>query len=217
MVFNILFTIEYFLRLYCSPRPSHYARSFFGIVDLLSILPAYLALLVFPNAYYLVTIRLLRLLRFFRILKLIELSGEAKSITRALHSSIPKIAIFFYGLLILVFLEGTVMYLVEGAVNPGFSSIPQSVYWAIVTMTTVVYGDVSPITGAGKIIASLIMLSGYAIIAVPTGIVTAQMTRVGRDSDSMLVKERTCDRCGLEGNTEGARFCRRCGESLPLS
>ncbi|MEM6884571.1 MAG: ion transporter [Verrucomicrobiota bacterium] len=210
-----LFSIEYGLRVYCSPRRKEYLFSFFGIIDLLSILPAYLALLIGPESYYLVTIRLLRLLRVFRVLKLLELSGEAQIILRALRQSLPKIAIFFYALLILVFIEGTIMYLIEGGTNPGFNSIPQSVYWAIVTMTTVGYGDVSPITVTGKVFASFIMLTGYAIIAVPTGIVTAQLTRRSRNEDTKLVKERICEHCGLEGHTEGAKYCRRCGETLP--
>jgi voltage-gated potassium channel len=214
-ILTILFTIEYGIRIYCSPRRRQYIFSFFGIVDLLSILPAYLALLISPASYYLVTIRLFRLLRVFRVLRLLELSGEAQTILRALRQSMPKIAIFFYALLILVFLEGTVMYLVEGGTNPGFNSIPQSVYWAIVTMTTVGYGDVSPITFTGKVIASFIMLSGYAIIAVPTGIVTAQLTARPRNKDAKLIKERDCESCGLEGHTKEAKFCRRCGDSLP--
>lgn len=211
---TILFTIEYGLRIYCSPRRKEYLTSFFGIIDLISILPAYLALII-PASYYLVTVRLLRLLRIFRILKLLELSSEAKTILRALRHSMPKIAIFFYALLILVFIEGTVMYLIESGTNPGFNSIPQSVYWAIVTMTTVGYGDVSPITVPGKVLASFIMLCGYAIIAVPTGIVTAQLTARPRDKDAKLIAERVCENCGLEGHTEGAKFCRRCGSTLP--
>ena len=207
-----LFTIEYILRVYCTPRRKEYIFSFFGIVDLLSILPAFLALLISPSSYYLVTIRLFRLLRVFRVLKLLELSGEAQTILRALRKSMPKISIFFYALLILVFLEGTVMYLIEGGVNSGFSSIPQSIYWAIVTMTTVGYGDVSPATVPGKVIASFIMLSGYAIIAVPTGIVTAQLTSKPRNRATQLIRERSCDNCQLVGHTEGAKFCRRCGK-----
>lgn len=209
-----LFTIEYALRIYCTPRRKEYAFSFFGIIDLLSILPAYLAFFL-PSSYYLVTIRLFRLLRVFRVLKLLELSGEAQTILRALRQSMPKIAIFFYALLILVFLEGTVMYLVEGGTNPGFNSIPHSVYWAIVTMTTVGYGDISPVTVPGKVVASFIMLSGYAIIAVPTGIVTAQLTARPRNEDAKLIKERDCENCGLVGHTKEAKFCRRCGDSLP--
>jgi len=211
-----LFTLEYALRLYCTPRRKDYAFSFFGMVDLLSILPAYLALLISPASYYLVTIRLFRLLRVFRVLKLLELSGEAQAILRALRQSMPKIAIFFYSLLILVFLEGTIMYLVEGGTNTGFDSIPQSIYWAIVTMTTVGYGDVSPITIPGKIIASFIMLSGYAIIAVPTGIVTAQLTSKKRNNqEEVLIAEHKCNHCGLKGHTREAQYCRRCGEALP--
>lgn len=210
-----LFTIEYGLRLYCAPRRWSYAKSFFGVVDLVSILPAYLALFLAPTGYYLVTIRLLRLFRIFRVLKLIELSGEAQTILRALRHSLPKIGIFFYALLILVFIAGTLMYLIEGGSNPGFSNILQSVYWAIVTMTTVGYGDVSPITPAGKVLASMIMLSGYAIIAVPTGIVTAQLSRGRRDKEEELIMNRQCQTCGLKGHTLEAKFCRRCGDELP--
>ena len=210
-----LFTIEYVLRLYCSPRRKTYAFSFFGVVDFISIMPAYLALFAWPSSYYLVTIRLLRLLRVFRILKLLELSGQAQFILRALRQSMPKIGIFFFALIILVFLEGTLMYLVEAGVNPGFNSIPNSVYWAIVTMTTVGYGDVAPMTAIGKLIASAIMLSGYAIIAVPTGIVTAHLSRTDRSGDSTILPRRECENCGLSGHTEEARFCRRCGDTLP--
>lgn len=210
-----LFTIEYGLRLYCSPRRKEYATSFFGIVDFLSIMPAYLALFTWASSYYLVTIRLLRLLRVFRILKLIQLSSQAQIILRALRQAMPKIGIFFFALLILVFLEGTLMYLIEAGQNPGFNSIPNSVYWAIVTMTTVGYGDVSPITPVGKMIASLIMLSGYAIIAVPTGIVTAHITRSERSGDALLLPRRKCKNCDLAGHTEEAQFCRRCGDKLP--
>tara|TARA_R100000027_G_scaffold63204_2_gene55741 strand:+ start:3879 stop:4715 length:837 start_codon:yes stop_codon:yes gene_type:complete len=210
-----LFTIEYALRLYCSPRRKEYATSFFGVVDFLSVMPAYLALFTWSSSYYLVTIRLLRLLRVFRILKLIQLSSQAQMILRALRKSMPKIGIFFFALLILVFLEGTLMYLIEGGNNPGFNSIPNSVYWAIVTMTTVGYGDVAPLTPLGKMVASLIMLSGYAIIAVPTGIVTAHITRAERSGDSLLLPQRKCKNCELSGHTEEAQFCRRCGDKLP--
>jgi voltage-gated potassium channel len=218
-----LFTIEYGLRLYCAPRRWHYAKSFFGIVDFISILPTFLALLL-PSATYLVSIRLLRLLRIFRILKLLTLSGEARLIIKALQHSMAKIAVFFYGILILVFIEGTLMYLVEGGLgyaDSEFDSIPRSVYWAIVTMTTVGYGDIVPMTPMGQVLASMIMLTGYAIIAVPTGIVAAEFNLIHRQElkdkggeDALLDMERECKRCGLKGHTLEARFCRRCGEEL---
>lgn len=207
---TLLFTAEYVLRLIAARHAWHYARSFFGIVDLLSILPAYLALLV-PGAQYLLIIRVLRLLRIFRILKLVRYLSEASVLTQALRASLAKITVFLAVVLTLVTVIGALMYVIEGP-RYGFTSIPTSIYWAIVTLTTVGYGDIAPKTPWGKGLASLAMILGYGIIAVPTGIVTvglAQAQAAGRRTT------RPCPRCGLERHEPDARYCRRCGEGLP--
>lgn len=205
-VFTILFTIEYILRLVASHRPTAYARSFFGIVDLLSFLPTYISALV-PGAQSLLVIRVLRLLRIFRILKLVRFVKGADVLLRAMISSRAKILVFFTVVTTFVIIAGTIMYLVEGPQN-GFTSIPMSVYWAVVTVTTVGFGDVVPGTPLGRFIASLCMMAGYAIIAVPTGIVTSEILQQGdRTTDA-------CPACGVHGHLPDAHFCRRCGEKL---
>jgi len=206
--FTILFTIEYAARLWTVKSSLHYARSFFGIVDLLAILPTYLSLLV-PGAEYFVVVRALRVLRVFRVLKLVEYLQEARTITRALKSSSAKIQVFLLAVVILVVIFGSLMYLVEGEVN-GFTSIPQSVYWAVVTLSTVGYGDVTPQTPLGQFLASILMVTGYGIIAVPTGIVTAEFAR-----EYIHTSRRSCPNCSAEGHAEDARFCRRCGKPMP--
>lgn len=205
--FTGLFTVEYLARLYSAKRPLHYAGSFFGVVDLLAILPSYLSLLI-AGSQYLLAIRALRLLRIFRILKLSRYLGEANVLTDALRASRFKITVFLLTVLTLVVIMGSVMHLVEGPQN-GFTSIPTSIYWAIVTLTTVGYGDISPQTPLGQIISSALMIVGYGIIAVPTGIVTAELTR----ASSPVVKR--CERCGLEAHDPDAAFCKRCGTPLP--
>ena len=205
-VFTGLFTVEYGLRLWCSPRPMRYARSFFGIVDLAAILPTYVSL-VAPGGQAILTVRALRLLRIFRVLKLTEYVSEASALMLALRSSRRKITVFLATVVTLVVMLGSIMYLVEGAEN-GFTSIPRSVYWAIVTLTTVGYGDIAPRTVAGQGLAALIMIMGYAIIAVPTGIVTVELGAVARASRVR------CDRCGLTGHDRDARHCKRCGHML---
>ena len=205
--FTILFTLEYAARLWCAPRPGRYARSFFGVVDLVSILPTYLSLLL-PGAQALLVVRSLRLLRVFRVLKLGEYTSEASSLRHALARSRQKITVFLAVVLTLVLVLGSLMYLVEGPAN-GFTSIPRSVYWAIVTLTTVGYGDITPHTVAGQVLASVVMILGYGIIAVPTGIVTVEL---GRGSGASPA--RGCRRCGLAGHEVDARYCRRCGEAL---
>ena len=207
--FTILFTIEYALRLMCVARPIRYARSFFGVVDLLSILPTYLSLFL-PGARYLTVIRTLRCLRIFRVLELATYLEEIESLTAAMKASRRKILVFVFGVIALVVVLGSVMYLVEGADN-GFTSIPRSVYWAIVTLTTVGYGDISPRTDLGQAIAAGIMILGYGIIAVPTGIVTAELTHVGKAKPS---SRRACESCSAEGHDLDAEFCKRCGEPL---
>lgn len=209
-VFTGLFTLEYVCRLWVVKRRMAYARSFYGLVDLLSILPAYIELLV-PGSHYLMTLRVLRLLRMFRVLKMAEHLGEASVLLNALIASRRKIMIFFTAVLALVLVEGTIMYVLEKEANPDFANIPQSVYWAIVTITTVGYGDVTPVTLAGKMMASVIMLTGFAIIAVPTGIVTSELGREFRGGGS---KRRRCNECGWENHDPRARYCHQCGTDL---
>jgi len=206
-VFTALFTVEYVARLRVVRRPWAYASSFFGVVDLLSILPSYLGLLI-PGTHYLMTLRVLRLMRMFRVLKLAEYLGEANTLLGALHASRRKIVVFLLGMLSVVFVEGTVMYVVEQGANPDFSNIPQSVYWAIVTVTTVGYGDVAPVTLLGKMMASIVMLTGFAILAVPTGIVTYE---IGREMRERMAPQVECQECGWREHGPRARFCQQCG------
>lgn len=205
--FTILFTVEYILRLLCFPKPWRYAISFFGMVDLLAILPTYLSALV-PGSQYLLTVRILRVLRVYRILKLVEYLGESAVILNALRDSRKKITVFLMAVMAVVVIMGSLMYVVEGPTH-GFSSIPASIYWAIITLTTVGYGDIVPHTPMGKTVASFIMLLGYAIIAVPTGIVTAAMTRASGGG-----APRKCPGCGLGGHDQDARCCKFCGRPL---
>ncbi len=201
-IFTILFTIEFLLRIYVSPRPSRYLLSSWGIIDLLAILPTYLSL-IFVGYQYLLVVRILRLLRVFRILKLVRFTKEAMYLIRALKASLFKISIFFMTVIVIVVILGTVMYVVEAGQH-GFSSIPQSIYWAIITVTTVGYGDIVPFTILGKFIASVAMIIGYAIIAVPTGIVTVEMAKSGERkkecpgcSNSVSLSDNYCSHCGM--------------------
>lgn len=209
-VFTILFTIEYVLRLASVKKPLSYAKSMFGIVDLLAILPTYLSVLL-PGAQSLLVIRSLRLLRVFRILKLGRYVDESHVLLTALRASRQKIIVFLTAVVTLVLLVGAAMYLIEGA-ESGFTSIPQSVYWAIVTMTTVGYGDIAPQSVVGKILASIVMILGYGIIAVPTGIVTAELTKVKPTRD--LMNTQCCPSCAAEGHDKNATFCKFCGHKL---
>ena len=218
-VFTILFTIEYILRIISVKQPLKYIFSFFGVVDLLSIIPTYLALFAVPDqAHYLTTIRILRLLRLFRIFKMARYIGGANLILMALKMSRPKIVVFLFAVLTMAIIMGTVMYIVEGTSsppNPAFSSIPQSTYWAIVTITTVGYGDIAPMHPLGKFLASFAMITGYAIIAVPTGIVGAEINRqMKRKQD---YSNRACSNCGAQVHTSDARYCRVCGDKLDLN
>jgi voltage-gated potassium channel len=210
-VITVLFTIEYVLRLYVSDSPVRYSRSFFGVVDLLAILPTYIDLLI-PGAHYLMLLRVLRVLRIFRVLKLVKYIGEANTLMRAMRSSARKIAVFIFVVLNLVLILGSLMYLIEGAEN-GFTSIPKSVYWAIVTLTTVGYGDISPQTPLGQFVASIIMITGYGIIAVPTAIVTSEMTRPTSEATG---SDPVCPVCGWESHDHDATYCKACGARLPL-
>ena len=209
-VFTILFTIEYLVRLWVVKRPVAYARSFFGIVDLVSFAPTYLEFLA-EGSHYLMVLRVLRLLRIFRVLKMSQHVGEAGVLLNALRASRAKIFVFFLSVMTLVLIEGTVMYLIEGQINPGFRNIPQSIYWAIVTLTTVGYGDVAPISVLGKMMASVIMLTGFAIIAVPTGVVTVE---IGREMSVRSSSGRRCRSCGNSHHPGDARFCHQCGSAL---
>ena len=211
-LFTALFTLEYLARLACSPKPWRYATSFFGVVDLVSVLPTYLALF-FPELYALIDVRVLRLLRVFRVLKLAAYVNEYQSLANALIASRRKILVFLSAVLMLVVVMGTVMYVVEGPEH-GFTSIPTSVYWAITTMTTVGFGDITPKTDLGRLISSAMMLLGWGTLAVPTGIVTAEMTshKLSRKSQTTT---RTCHHCLSEGHQPHARFCFQCGAPLP--
>lgn len=206
-MFTAFFTLEYLLRIYCVRRPGLYVRSFFGAIDLLGTLPTYLSLFL-PGAQYLLVIRVLRVLRVFRILKLARFLGEANTIVAALRASLRKILVFIAGVLTLTVILGSMMYLVEGGEH-GFTSIPRSVYWAIVTLTTVGYGDISPQTPLGQVLAAFIMICGYGIIAVPTGIVTVELSQVGKK-----ISTQACPSCGGDGHAYDARFCKWCGANL---
>jgi len=209
--FTILFTIEYALRIWLSKKKSGYIFSFYGLVDLFAIIPTYISLFI-VNTQYLVVIRALRLLRVIRILKLGRFLKDAEFLSEALRASRAKIQIFLGSMLTIVLIAGTVMYIVEGPEN-GFTSIPMAMYWAIVTLTTVGFGDITPITPLGKLMASVIMLVGYGIIAVPTGIVTSEMTQV--KVNRKLKLQRKCRKCMHLIEDADAFFCKYCGEELP--
>ena len=206
--FTALFTLEYLLRLYCSPKPKSYATSFYGVVDLLAILPTYLAIL-FPGASFMGVIRALRVMRIFRILKLVRYLQESNILLRSLLMARRKIFIFFSTVAILVTIFGALIFVIEGPEN-GFTSIPKSIYWAIVTITTVGYGDLVPQTDLGKALASLTMLLGYSILAVPTGIFTAELHQE-MQSHKVLVK---CPNCSQSGHDSDAMHCKHCGSEL---
>jgi voltage-gated potassium channel len=213
--FTLLFTLEYVLRLLCVTRPMRYARSFFGVIDVLAILPTYLALLV-PGLHALIDVRVLRLLRVFRIFKLTTFMREYQAMGGALLASWRKIMVFLSAVLMIVVVMGTLMYVVEGPAN-GFVNIPTAIYWAITTMTTVGFGDITPKTDLGRFIASLMMLLGWGTLAVPTGIVTAEMTMQRRDEAAAAGArhpDRVCGVCGQEGHAPQAAYCHHCGASL---
>ena len=204
IIFTVLFTIEYFLRIYCIRKPFSYIFSFFGIIDFLSIVPTYLSILL-PGTKVFAVIRVLRVLRIFRVLKLVQYVGEADFLAKALIASRRKIFIFLFGVMNIVIILGSIMYLIEGEAS-GFTSIPKSIYWAIVTLTTVGYGDISPATNLGQSIAAFIMITGYCIIAVPTGIVTSEINFASSQSEGK--KCIVCEKNGLEID---ATFCSKCG------
>ncbi len=209
-VFTAIFTIEYLVRLVIVSKKKKYVLSFYGLIDLLSILPTYLALILVGAQYFMV-LRAFRLIRVFRVLKMVRFLGEAQILSSALRGSRIKITVFLVAVMCVVFVMGTVMYVVEGPEN-GFTSIPVSIYWCIVTLTTVGYGDIAPHTLAGQVIASVIMILGYGIIAVPTGIVTNEMTKA--NERSRAGKPFVCNNCGETGHALDAKFCKTCGNSF---
>jgi voltage-gated potassium channel len=207
-VFTVVFTLEYIARVISIGKPWYYITSFYGIIDFLSVIPTYLSLFI-SGGQYLLIIRALRLLRIFRILKLSRYMGEASSLSAALKASRHKITVFMWAVLTIVVIMGTLMYMIEGGKN-GFTSIPRSIYWAVVTLTTVGYGDIAPQTVVGQIMASVIMILGYAIIAVPTGIVTAEITQA-KITNRIL---NSCKKCGFDNHAPDAIFCKKCGTIL---
>lgn len=213
---TIIFTIEYFLRIYCLRKPSFYIFSFYGLIDLFSILPSYIAL-VYTGAQALMVFRILRLLRVFRILRLSHFVSASEMLVRSIRASLAKILVFMLFVLLLVTILGSVMYLIEGRINPNFSSIPKAIYWAIVTLTTVGYGDITPVTAAGQFISTVVMLLGYSIIAVPTGIISAEMSgsRHHHGRRTIFHAPIHCPKCGNQITNFEARYCDRCGTPLP--
>ena len=209
-IITILFSVEYILRIVSIKKPLKYIFSFYGVIDFLSTIPKYLSLF-FLGSHHLAALRALRLLRVFRILKLARYVGESNNLMKALKASKAKIAVFLFFVLILCIILGTVMYMIEGEEN-GFTSIPRSVYWAIVTLTTVGYGDIAPHTPLGQFIASIIMILGYGIIAIPTGIVTSEMTK--NHMNSVDINTQSCKSCSAENHKDDAEFCYNCGNKL---
>lgn len=215
-LFTLVFTLEYVARLVCVERPAAYARSGFGVIDLLALLPSYLAILANPLQLF-IDVRVLRLLRIFRILKLSTYFGEYKALTDAMLASRRKIAVFLSIVLLVALVLGTVMYVVEGPAH-GYTSIPVSMYWAVATMTTVGYGDIVPTTDLGRLVASVIMLLGWGTLAVPTGIVSAEFTaqRIEEhDAHMIAASGRVCPACGAVEHQPRARYCHQCGAALP--
>jgi voltage-gated potassium channel len=209
--FTGLFTIEYLLRLWIVKKPLKYFFSFYGLIDLLSILPTFLGLFI-QGSSSLMTIRVLRLLRVFRVLKLVQFLKEAKLLIEALNASRKKIMVFIFAVLTLTILMGTIMYMIEGGEN-GFTSIPRSIYWAIVTLTTVGYGDIAPQTVLGQTVASIIMILGYGVIAIPTGIVGVELSK-SFEGEEKGVSTQVCKSCMSEGHDVDAVHCKYCGEKL---
>jgi voltage-gated potassium channel len=203
--FTILFTLEYALRIFAVKQPSKYIFSFFGIIDLLAIIPTYISIFL-PGTQYLLAIRVIRILRVFRVLKLVKYLDEAQYISEALRASRRKITVFLFAVIMVAIFAGSLVYVIEGKEN-GFTSIPTSIYWAIVTLSTVGFGDITPVTALGKFIAAVIMIVGYGIIAVPTGIVSYEMARVNS-------KQRTCLNCGFNDHDTDAQFCKKCGTKV---
>ena len=211
-VFTILFTVEYLLRIFCIQRPVKYITSFYGLIDLLSIVPSYIGLFI-PGSHYLQVIRILRVLRIFRVLKLVQYINQSNQLLNALSASRPKIAIFLFTISTLLVIFGSIMYLIEGPEN-GFTNIPVSIYWAVVTLTTVGFGDITPKTDLGRAISAVVMVTGYAIIAVPTGIITNELSQEMKKQQPRLAK-RICRKCHKLGHEIDANYCRIRGTELP--
>lgn len=219
-IYTAVFSIEYALRIYCARRRLRYILSFFGIIDLLALLPTYLSL-VFTGMHSLLVIRALRLLRVFRVLKAVRLMGEAHSLLSSVRQSLPKISVFLGAVMIIALIVGSAMYLIEGE-DAGFTSIPRGMYWAIVTMTTVGYGDIAPKTELGQFLAAILMVLGYGILAVPTGIVSAEIVtdkvsksgKVEEDAAEPDEGAAVCQHCGAHGHPSGASFCYVCGSAV---
>ncbi len=209
--FTFVFTVEYLLRLIVVKRPQAYAFSFFGLVDLMAILPTYLSLFVF-GTQALTVVRAIRLLRVFRVLKLGHYMNESEVISKSLKASQRKISVFLFAITMIVFIVGAIMYVIEGETNEGFSSIPLAVYWAIVTLTTVGFGDITPQTSLGQFISAIVMILGYAVIAVPTGIVTAEFANQSRKTKD--ISTQSCRYCGAADHDPDAEYCKHCGHSL---
>lgn len=207
-IFTIIFTIEYLLRIYSVKKPSAYIFSFYGLVDLLAVIPTYLSL-VFFGSQYLLVIRSLRLLRVFRIFKLSHFLKGQETIVSAIKASMPKILVFLTAIVIIVIIIGAIMYAVESPYNDKFSSIPQGIYWAVTTLTTVGFGDITPVTGLGRFLSVIVMILGYAIIAVPTGIISAEFVK-----PSVPLNSQVCSNCGYSKHEDDAKFCKNCGASL---
>jgi voltage-gated potassium channel len=209
-IITIFFTVEYIARIISIKKPFKYIFSFYGIIDFISTIPLYISY-IFAGSQVLLAVRALRLLRVFRILKLVQFLGEASQLKRALKASRAKIVVFIYVVLILSVIMGTIMYLIESD-EAGFTSIPRSIYWAIVTLTTVGYGDIAPVTSLGQLIATMVMILGYGIIAVPTGIVTAEFTK--QEKNKVHTNTQACPTCSAEGHRDNASHCYNCGSAL---
>lgn len=210
-IFTIFFTIEYGLRLYCVHSPSKYATSFFGIIDLLAIIPTYLSFFL-VNSQYLLAIRALRLLRVFRIFKLAKFLKQSSIIINSLRASQAKLTVFVVFILLSVTVIGSIMYLIESEQNSAFTSIPRSIYWAIVTLTTVGYGDIAPTTPLGQFLAAIVMIMGYAVIAVPTGIISAEIINATENDEE--ISTQACRNCSMDGHDMDAEYCKYCGTIL---
>lgn len=210
-IFTAIFTLEYILRLYCIDKPWKYVTSFYGIIDLLAILPGYLGLFIGSKSNYFMMIRAMRLLRIFRILKLTHYNHQGNIILKSLRKSKQKIFVFLFFVLIVVMIVGSLMYVIEGSVNESYSNIPNSIYWAIVTLTTVGYGDITPITPLGRFLASTLMILGYVVIAVPTGIVSAELLNTSKSTNTQA-----CRSCSRGGHEDDALYCKHCGVKLNL-
>jgi len=213
-IFTILFTVEYILRIFIIHRPLKYMVSFYGLIDLFSIIPSYLSLFL-PGSHYLQVIRIFRVLRVFRILKLVRFINQSNILINALKAGRLKIAIFLFTITTMLVVFGSTMYLIEGPEN-GFTNIPVSIYWAVVTLTTVGFGDITPKTDFGRLVSAVVMIMGYAIIAVPTGIFTAELSQEMK-RQSRRIDHRVCLKCRKTGHEPEANYCRICGTELPTS